>query len=51
MDLFSSRVRIIGALAVILIVIFSFGIFYYIQNITENNVRSSLTKEQVDTTD
>ncbi len=48
MDLFSSKVRTIGVLAVILIVIFSFGIFYFIQNITENNVRSSLIKEQVD---
>ncbi len=47
MDLFSSKVRIIGVLSVILIVVFSFGIFYFIQNITENNVRSSLIKEQV----
>lgn len=47
MDLFSSKVRIIGALSVILIVVFSFGIFYFIQNITENNVKSSLIKEQV----
>jgi signal transduction histidine kinase len=46
-DLFSSKVRIIGVLSVILIVVFSFGIFYFIQNITENNVRSSLIKEQV----
>ena len=44
MDLFSSKVRIIGVLSVILIVVFSFGIFYFIQNITENNVRSSLIK-------
>ena len=47
MDLFSSKVRIIGVLSVILIVVFSFGIFYFIQNITENNVKSSLIKEQV----
>lgn len=47
MDLFSSKVRIIGVLSVILIVVFSFGIFYFIQNITENNVKSSLLKEQV----
>jgi signal transduction histidine kinase len=46
-DLFSSKVKIIGVLSVILIVVFSFGIFYFIQNITENNVRSSLIKEQV----
>ena len=47
MDLFSSKVRTIGILAVIIIVIFSFCIFYFIQNITENNVRSSLIEEQV----
>ena len=47
MDLFSSKVRTIGVLSVILIVVFSFGIFYFIQNITENNVKSSLIKEQV----
>jgi len=46
-DLFSSKVRIIGILSVIIIVIFSFGIFYFIQNITEHNVRSSLIKEQI----
>ncbi len=47
MDLFSSKIRIIGVLSAIIIVIFSFGIFYFIQNITENNVRASLLKEQV----
>ena len=47
MDLFSSKVRIVGVLSVIIIVIFTFGIFYFIQNITENSVRSSLIKEQV----
>ena len=46
MDLFSSKVRIIGVLSVILIVVFSFGIFYFIQNITENNVKSRLIEEK-----
>lgn len=36
-----------GILSVILIVIFSFGTFYFIQNLTESEVRSSLIKEQV----
>ena len=29
MDLFSSKVRIVGVLSVIIIVIFTFGIFYF----------------------
>ena len=36
-----------GILSVILIVIFSFGTFYFIQNLTESEVRGSLIKEQV----
>ena len=47
MDLLSSKVRTIGVLAVIMIIIFSLGIFYFIQNMTENNVKSGLIKEQV----
>jgi len=46
-DLLSSKVRTIGVLAVIMIIIFSLGIFYFIQNMTENNVKSGLIKEQV----
>lgn len=48
MAFFSSKVRTIGFLSVILIVIFSIGAFYYIQNITESEVRNSLIKEQVE---
>jgi signal transduction histidine kinase len=44
---FSSRVKSIGILSVILIIIFSFGTFYYIQSLTESEVRDSLIKEQV----
>lgn len=48
MAFFSSKVRTIGFLSVILIVIFSIGAFYYIQNITESEVRNGLIKEQVE---
>ncbi|MGG6460505.1 MAG: ATP-binding protein [Candidatus Eiseniibacteriota bacterium] len=47
MTFFSSKVKSVGILSVILIVIFSFGTFYFIQNLTESEVRSSLIKEQV----
>ena len=42
------RIYKIGIISVISIVIFSFALFYYIQILTENNVRSSLLTEQVD---
>lgn len=42
------RVYKIGIISVISIVIFSFALFYYMQTLTENNVRSSLLTEQVD---
>jgi signal transduction histidine kinase len=42
------RVYKIGIISVISIVIFSFALFYYMQILTENNVRSSLLTEQVD---
>jgi signal transduction histidine kinase len=48
MTFFSSKVRSVGILSVIIIVIFSFGTFYFIQNITESEVRNSLIKEQVE---
>ena len=42
------RIYKIGIISVISIVIFSFALFYYIQTVTENNVRISLLTEQVD---
>lgn len=47
MAFFSSKVKSVGILSVILIVIFSFATFYFIQNLTESEVRGSLIKEQV----
>lgn len=43
-----ARVYKIGIISVISIVIFSFALFYYVQTLTEDNVRSSLLTEQVD---
>jgi signal transduction histidine kinase len=48
MSFFSSKVKTIGFLSVIVIVTFSLGVFYIIQNISESEVRDSLVKEQVE---
>ena len=42
------KVYKIGILSVISIVIFSFTVFYSIQNVTEENVKSNLISEQID---
>ena len=42
------RIYKIGIISVISIVIFSFALFYYIQTVTENNIRSNLITEQID---
>jgi signal transduction histidine kinase len=41
-SLFSSHAKQIGIIVTILIIIISFGLFFYQQNITEENVRNSL---------
>jgi signal transduction histidine kinase len=46
MNLFSGRVKEIGIISIILIVIFSYGLFFYLQNITEQNIRNSLFEQQ-----
>lgn len=42
------RIYKIGIISVISIVILSFGLFYYIQTVTENTVRSNLMSDQID---
>lgn len=42
------RIYKIGIISVISIVIFSFALFYYIQTVTENNLRNNLMAEQID---
>ena len=46
MILFSGRVKEIGIISIILIVILSYALFFYLQNITEQNIRDSLFEQQ-----
>jgi len=46
MNLFSGRVKEIGIISIILIVILSYALFFYLQNITEQNIRNSLFEQQ-----
>src|ERR687889_566934 len=46
MNLFSGRVKEIGIISIILIVILSYALFFYLQNITEQNIRDSLFEQQ-----
>jgi hypothetical protein len=48
MGFFTSKINTIGFLSVILIVIFSLVVFYYIQNLSESEIRNNLIQEQVD---
>ena len=44
--LFSSHAKEIGIISTILIIIVSYSLFFYLQNITEDNVRKSLFEQQ-----
>lgn len=44
--LFSHRIREIGIISIILIIIFSNGLLFYFQNITEHDLRNSLFEDQ-----
>ena len=46
MSLFSGKVKEIGIISMILIILFSFGLLFYIQNITQTNIRVSLFEQQ-----
>ncbi|MDQ3840664.1 MAG: sensor histidine kinase [Thermoproteota archaeon] len=45
---FIGRVKQIGVISIISIVILSYGLFFYVQGITESNVRNSLFEQQKD---
>lgn len=45
---FLGRVKQVGVISIISIVVLSYGLFFYVQGITENNVRSSLFEQQKD---
>jgi len=46
MDLVSKRMREIGVISIILIVAFSIGLLFYIQSITEQDIKSNLLSQQ-----
>ncbi len=45
---FLGKVKQVGVISIISIVVLSYGLFFYVQGITENNVRSSLFEQQKD---
>jgi signal transduction histidine kinase len=46
MSLFSGKFREIGIISIISIILFSFGLLFYIQNITQTNIKVSLFERQ-----
>jgi signal transduction histidine kinase len=46
MDFFSKRIKEIGIISIILIITFSFGLLFYIQNITESDIKYNLLLQQ-----
>ena len=46
MQLLSGRIKETVIISITVIVILSYGLFFYLQNITENNIRSSLFEQQ-----
>ena len=42
----ASRIKEIGIISIILIIVVSYGIFFYLENSTEANVRTSLFNDQ-----
>jgi hypothetical protein len=46
MNLFSGKEREISIISIILIIIFSNGLLFYFQNITEHDLRESLFEQQ-----
>jgi uncharacterized membrane protein YkvI len=46
MSLFSGKVKEIGVISIISIILFSFGLLFYIQNITQTDIKVSLFEQQ-----
>ena len=46
MNLLSGRIKKIGTISIVAIVILSYGLFFYLQSITENSIRHSLFEQQ-----
>ena len=46
MNRFPTGAKKIGIISIILVVIISYGLFFYLQYMTENNIRNSLFEQQ-----
>ena len=46
MNLLSGRIKEVGIISIIVIILLSYGLFFYLQSITESNVRHSLFEQQ-----
>ena len=46
MNLLSGRIKKIGTISIVAIVILSYGLFFYLQSITESSIRHSLFEQQ-----
>jgi signal transduction histidine kinase len=46
MAIFYNRLKLIGIISIILIIIFSFGLLFYVQNITEREIKNNLLLQQ-----
>ena len=46
MDFFSKRIKETGIISIILIIAFSLGLLFYIQNLTESDIKSNLLLQQ-----
>jgi hypothetical protein len=47
-DFFSRKKKEIGIISIVLITVSSFGLFFYQQNITEQNVKNSIFTQHKD---
>jgi hypothetical protein len=45
---FIGKVKQVGVISIVSIVVLSYGLFFYVQGVTENNVRNSLFEQQKD---
>src|ERR687898_1623476 len=45
---FLGKVKQVGVISIISIVVLSYGLFFYVQGVTENNVRNSIFEQQKD---
>jgi hypothetical protein len=46
MDFLSKRIKEIGLISIILIIVFSFGLLFYVQNLTERDIKYNLLLQQ-----